>query len=140
MNAARMLMKHIGTDVYSDFNEFEEMVDDLLKEKDIKLNASEKRILFDAVTWYDSEAEKVIKKTTKLTGKKLEKLLGHLDCTKEELARFWLLPTDKDGVYIEYDTCNRSAGYRKRTTERGHSRLLFTGSEASCGGSVDRSR
>lgn len=104
MNAAHMLMKHIGTDVYSDFNKFEKMVEDLLKEKKIKLNASEKRILFDAVTRYDPEAEKVIKKTTKLTGKKLEKLLDHLDCTKEDLPDFGYYSTEKESVYVEYET------------------------------------
>ncbi len=104
LNTARMLMKNMGTEVYSNFNKFEDTVTDILKEKDVKLNTSEKRILFDAVSWYDPKAEKVIKKTTKLTGKKLEKLLGHLDCTKEELPDFGYYPSDKEGVYIEYDT------------------------------------
>lgn len=104
LNVARLLMKHIGTEIWSNFNKFEDKVTDILKEKDMKLNASEKRILFDAVTWYDPEAEKVIKKTTKLTGKKLNKLLVHLDCTKEELPDFGYYPTDKEGLYIEYDT------------------------------------
>jgi type I restriction enzyme M protein len=104
LRAARVLMEEIGTDVYDDFNNFTVKVAKVLKEKDIKLNASQKRILFNAVSWYDAEAEKVIKKKTKLTGNKLEKLLKHLRCTKEDLPDFGYFPTDKEGVYIEYET------------------------------------
>jgi type I restriction enzyme M protein len=104
LRAARVLMEEFGTDVYNDFNNFTDKVAKVLKEKDMKLNASQKRILFNAVSWYDAEAKKVIKKKTKLTGNKLEKLLKHLKCTKEDLPNFGYFPSDKEGVYIEYET------------------------------------
>src|SRR5690606_37648793 len=55
-------------------------------------------------SWYDAEAEKVIKKTEKLTGEKLQKLLDHLGCTEDQLTDFGYFPTDKKGEYIIYET------------------------------------
>ena len=104
LNAAELLLKELGTKVYMDFNQFENEARKTLKEHDVKLGAPERRILFNGLTWYDPEAEKVIKKRTKLTGKKLEKLLGHLNCTKEELTDFGYYPTEKEGMYVVYDT------------------------------------
>src|SRR5690625_3019303 len=103
LTTSQLLMMKMGTDVWSNFNDFENRVTDILKEEGISLNASEKRILFNAVSWYDSEADKVIRRTDKLSGKKLEKLLEHLDCTPEDLPDFGYYPTDKEGLYIEYD-------------------------------------
>ena len=104
LQAAKILLNEIGTEVFNDLNIFQDKVNKTLKKKGVKFNASQKRILFDAVSWYDPDAEKVIKKTTKLKGQKLEQLLEHLRCTKEDLADFGYYPTDREGVYIEYET------------------------------------
>jgi type I restriction enzyme M protein len=100
--AAYELMQAIGTDEYTDFNLFKEKVEEALKAKKIKLSASEKNAIYNAVSWYDATAEKVIKGTTKLTGDKLEQLLEHLDCKENELADYGYFATAKKGEYIEY--------------------------------------
>jgi type I restriction enzyme M protein len=102
--AAYELMQAIGTDEYTDFNLFKEKVEEALKAKKIKLSASEKNAIYNAVSWYDATAEKVIKGTTKLTGDKLEQLLEHLDCKENELADYGYFATAKKGEYIEYET------------------------------------
>ena len=101
---ANQLMQLVGTDLYSDFNEFSKLVDDTLKAKKIKLSASQKNAIYSATTWYDTEAERVIKSKTKLTGDKLTDLLEHLSCTEEQLPHYGYFPSGKKGEYIVYDT------------------------------------
>lgn len=104
LNTATELMQTIGNDEYNDFNLFKEKVDEVLKAKKAKLSASEKNAILNAVSWYDANAEKVIKGTTKLTGDKLEQLLEHLACKETELADYGYFATNKKGEYIEYET------------------------------------
>ncbi len=103
-NTANELMKAIGSDEYNDFNLFKEKVDEVLKSNKVKLSASEKNAILNAVSWYDSTAEKVVKSTTKLTGEKLIELLSHLDCKETELADYGYFATGNKGEYIEYET------------------------------------
>ena len=63
-----------------------------------------KKAILNAVSWYDADAEKVIKKTVKLSGDKLKKLLAHLDCTEAQLADFGYFASQKKGEYIIYET------------------------------------
>jgi type I restriction enzyme M protein len=104
LNTATELMENIGTDEYNDFNVFKEKVDEALKAKKVKLSASEKNAILNAVSWYDAKAEKVAKGIAKLTGEKLEQLLEHLDCKETELANYGYFATDKKGEYVEYET------------------------------------
>ncbi len=99
-----LLHSHIGETVYTDFNVFTEKVDAVLKDQKIKLSTSEKNAILNAVSWYDAEAEKVIKVTVKLTGDKLDNVLQHLDCTENELADYGYYVTTKKGEYITYET------------------------------------
>lgn len=101
---AQILLHLIGTDIYTDFNSFKEKVDEVIKTQKLKLGASEKNAILNAVSWYDAEAEKVIKGTLKLTGDKLDKVLQHLDCTEKELADYGYYPTAKKGEYLTYET------------------------------------
>jgi len=102
-NAAKQLMAVIA-DEYSDFNEFKTIVDDQIKANKIKLQGSEKKNILDAVSWYDSDAEKVIKKVEKLKGDKLNKLLKHFDCKEADLANFGYFTNGNAGEYIVYET------------------------------------
>jgi type I restriction enzyme M protein len=104
LNTATVLMGVIGSEEFNNFNVFKEKVDEALKSKKIKLSASEKNAILNAVSWYDSTAEKVIKGTTKLLGDKLEQLLDHLDCKESELADHGYFATDKKGEYLTYET------------------------------------
>ena len=104
LNTATQLMKKIGKDEYSDFNLFSEKVDDALKALKVKLSASEKNAILNAVSWYDPDAEKVIKGTVKLSGDKLKEMLEHLDCEEKQLVDYGYYPTSKKGEYLEYET------------------------------------
>lgn len=104
LEIATLLLKKVGTDQYNDFNVFSTKVDEVLKSEKIKLSASEKNQIYAAVSWYDETAEKVIKKVEKLGADKLDKLLHHLDCTKEQLPDFGYFPSGKKDEYIIYET------------------------------------
>ncbi|MCF8332698.1 MAG: type I restriction-modification system subunit M [Bacteroidales bacterium] len=103
VKVAHELMQAIGTDEYQDFNEFRRKVDAYLKEQKIKLEASPKNTILNAVSWYDEEAEKVVKSKTKFKGDKLDQLLEHLGCTKEQLPDYGYYPTELENEYIQYE-------------------------------------
>ncbi len=102
-DAAQLLMEQIGTDEYSDYNHFAKLVDETLKEANLRLTAAEKRQILQAVSWYDEQAEKVIKKKERLKGDKLQKLLDQLRCTAEQLPDYGYYPTDKKDEYVTYE-------------------------------------
>lgn len=104
MQIAQALMVVIGTDESSDFNHFKASVDAILKAQAIKLTASDKNAILNAVSWYDETAEKVIAQTFKLNGDMLEKILQRLDCSEDELVDFGVYPTGKKGEYLSFET------------------------------------
>ncbi|MGZ9676415.1 type I restriction-modification system subunit M [Flavobacterium sp. GNP001] len=104
LEQATILLDALGDEVFSDFNLFKQKVDAVIKDKKLKLGASEKNAILNVVSWYDAEAEKVIKGTVKLTGEKLSSLLDHLDCTESELSNYGYYPTAKKGEYLTYET------------------------------------
>jgi type I restriction enzyme M protein len=103
LQTASLLFQRVGIEEYKDFNVFSAKVDEILKKEKVKLSSSEKNQIYAAVSWYDETAEKVIQKTERLSGDKLEKLLHHLGCTKEQLPDFGYYPTGKKDEYIIYE-------------------------------------
>ncbi len=104
IDTAYKLKEKIGTDVHDDFNIFKKEVEKVLKEEKIKLNSSEKNAILNALSWYDENAKKVIKKVHKLSGEKLEKLVEHLGCSEDELENFGYYKTANKDEYIEYES------------------------------------
>jgi type I restriction enzyme M protein len=112
LEAATHLLNIIGSDEYSNFNEFQSIVEaELLalskvegKAQKSKLSGAEKNAIYAAVSWYDETADKVIKKTQKLNGDKLNALLQRLDCTVEQLPDYGYFPSGKKDEYIIYET------------------------------------
>lgn len=103
LDVAYQLLEAIGSDEFNDYNIFTNKVDKILKDKKIKLSASEKNQILAAVSWYDENAEKVIKKKQKLSGDKLDQLLHHIDCTLDELPDYGYYPSGNKDEYIIYD-------------------------------------
>lgn len=66
MNKAKALQSAIGNGQFDDFNEFEKVFKQALKDTDISLDTKEKKQLLDAITWKNPEAEPVIKKVVKV--------------------------------------------------------------------------
>ncbi|MCH8490844.1 MAG: type I restriction-modification system subunit M [Oceanicaulis sp.] len=104
LDVATHLMKTIGTDEFADFNTFSTLVDGELKASRSKLTVSERNAILQAVTWYDESAAKVIKKTQKLSGDKLNQLLHHLGCTVDQLPNYGYYPSGKSSEYIIYES------------------------------------
>ncbi len=117
VNTGTTLWKAIGETEYNDFNQFKKVVDAELKKQKLSISASDKKAILNAVSWYDTAAEKVIKKVEKLTGDKLARLLVHLDCKEKDLADFGFYPFESviareertkqsqhKNTYITYET------------------------------------
>jgi type I restriction enzyme M protein len=104
IKTANLLMDAIGTDEYNNFNVFSREVDAALKAAGVKLSATEKNAILNAVSWYNAEAEKVQKGIVKLQGEKLERLLEHLGCTESQLPEYGYYPTNRGGEYLQYET------------------------------------
>ncbi len=104
LETASLLLLKLGPEEYSDFNVFKTRVDEVLKSEKIKLSASELNQILGAVSWYDETAAKVIKKTEKIIGDKLQKLLHHLACTQAQLPDFGYYPTGKKDEYVIYES------------------------------------
>jgi type I restriction enzyme M protein len=104
LDTGLLLLQKVETEEFSDFNVFKTKVDEVIKTEKLKLSASEKNAILNAVSWYDADAEKVVKSTVKLTGDKLDKVLQYLDCIENELADYGYYPTAKKGEYLTYET------------------------------------
>ena len=106
---ALLLMQDIGTEETDDFNAFREAVTKAIKARKIKLSATEKNAILNAVSWYDETCNtnsltitEVIAKRHKLSRDDLEELTTHLGCTTEDLADFgWV--AQADGSYLTYE-------------------------------------
>ncbi|MFC6861513.1 type I restriction-modification system subunit M [Zunongwangia atlantica] len=101
---AEYLFAELGDEIFTDFNQFSKKVNQALKNLALKPSASEKKAVLQAVSWYDAEAEKVIKKKHKFTDEKLSTLLAHFNCKEQELVHFGYFAAGKPGEYLEYET------------------------------------
>lgn len=101
---AEKLAVHFGDKVYNDYNAFDQEVNLIIKSEKLDASAADKKAILNAVSWYDADAEKVIKKKEKLSGDKLQNLLIHLGCKEEDLADFGYFPNNKKGEFITYET------------------------------------
>ncbi|SMC89447.1 type I restriction enzyme M protein [Desulfocicer vacuolatum DSM 3385] len=110
-DAAQKLMEVIGTDEHRDFNLFKLQVDKTLNELSLKLSAPQKKQILNAVSWYDENARRVIKKKVKLPHSKLNPLLDHLGCEKKDLPDFGYYPSygkepaGKKDEYLIFEPC-----------------------------------
>ncbi|WP_326999485.1 class I SAM-dependent DNA methyltransferase [Comamonas testosteroni] len=102
MLAAQQLAEKIGSGEFLDFNRFVDIVDDALKALGLKLAASARKQILNAVSWRDERAEKVIKKAHKLNAAKQNDLLNQLGTTRDKLGDYGYMATPT-GEYIEYE-------------------------------------
>ena len=102
--AAKILLNQLGNKEYTNFNLFQEDVNTLLKKEKVKIGASQLNQILAAVSWYDETADKVVKKTQKLSGEKLNELLRRFSCTVDQLPDYGYFPTGKKDEYTIYET------------------------------------
>ena len=65
MDKAQALQAAIGSSQFNDYNEFEKLFKQALKDTNTTLDSKEKKQIIDAITWKNPEAEPVIKKMVK---------------------------------------------------------------------------
>lgn len=104
LEVGQKLMPEVGRGLWTDYNQFVDKVETVLKVFKIKLSASEKNQLLSAVSWRDEAAAKVVKKVHKFKPEALVDLLLELDTSGEHLADFGYWPGAKPGQWIEYET------------------------------------
>ncbi len=110
LETASALMGDLGTEETADFNAFRDAVTKAIKARKIKLSATEKNTILNAVSWYDETAEKVIAKQHKLSASDLEELANHLGCAIDDLADFgWYRQSDDSYLTYEATTDLRDA-------------------------------
>lgn len=99
MNKAKALQAAIGARQFDDFNEFEKVFKQALKEAevnlDISLDAKEKKQLMDAITWKNPEAEPVIKKVVKVANP-LYGAFSYTAANSDKPAKIVEFQTDSD--------------------------------------------
>lgn len=104
LDAAQTLMQAVGDAEFNDFNLFKDKVDAALKANSLKLSATEKNAILNAVSWYDESAEKVVKKVLKLPADKLAELLELYSCEEADLPDFGYYPQGKKGEFVTYES------------------------------------
>jgi len=65
MNAAKTLQQEIGTEQFDDYNQFDVIFKQAIKDTGLDLSAKDRKQILNAVTWKNPEAERVIKKSVK---------------------------------------------------------------------------
>ena len=101
INVGMQLMQVVGTEESADFNAFSEQVAKVLKASKIKLSATEKNAILNAVSWYAEDAEKVIDKSLRLSNAELAAVTARLGCEAADLGDFGLYK-QPDGSYLTY--------------------------------------
>jgi len=97
------LMQAVGTEETADFNAFRERVGKILRAHKIKLSATEKNAILNAVSWYSDDAEKVIDSMQRYTRAELESVAARLGCKIDDLSDFGLY-AQPDGSYLTYES------------------------------------
>lgn len=102
IGVGHQLMQAVGTEEAADFNAFRDQVAKVLKARKIKLTATEKNAILNAVSWYAEDAEKVIGKTQRFTKSELEEEAARLGCRIDELGDFGLY-AQPDGSWLTFE-------------------------------------
>jgi type I restriction enzyme M protein len=95
------LMQDVGTEETTDYNAFVERVNKVLKARKIKLSATEKNAILNAVSWYSEDAAKVIDKSMRLSHVEMAELTARLGCAVADLGDFGFYK-QADGSYLTY--------------------------------------
>ncbi len=104
LDKAKSIMSAVGTEKDYDFNNFVVRFNEAIKALRITLTSSERNAIYGAISTYDQQAERVIKKIHKLTTKKLNTLVASLNCTVEQLSHYGYFPSVKSSEWIEYES------------------------------------
>ncbi len=65
MNAAKTLQQAIGTEQFDDYNQFDAIFKQAIKDTGLDLSAKDRKQILNAITWKNPDAKRVIKKSAK---------------------------------------------------------------------------
>lgn len=65
MNAAKALQQEIGTEQFDDYNQFDGVFKQAIKNTGLVLTAKDKKQIINVITWKNPDAERVVKKSAK---------------------------------------------------------------------------
>ena len=99
---ALLLMKHIGTEAYMDYNVFADMITKANKEKKIGASAAQLKTIARAMSETDPAAAPVIKKEHKASSSDLLTLSDVYGISDSLFADYGYALTEK-GTYVEYE-------------------------------------
>ncbi len=102
IGVGHQLMEIVGTEESANFNLFRDNVSAIIKKMKIKLSATEKNAILNAVSWYSDDAEKVIDRVYHFTQSELEAVSARLGCQIADLGDFGLY-LQEDGSYLSYE-------------------------------------
>ena len=102
MEAAKVLMRAIGTEVYMNFNTFFAKVTEEAKKLNLDLKNAALNTIARAMSVSDPTADPVVKKTHKANSKDIEKLTATFGVDAERLADYGYISFGKE--YVEYET------------------------------------
>lgn len=103
MQTAQSLMKVIGTNVYTDYNAFAEIITKTANELRLDATAAILKAIARAMSVTDPEAKPVIRKEHKHNSKDIETLMFTYGVTEDRLADYGYYKTPK-GTYLEYES------------------------------------
>lgn len=99
---AILLMRHIGTDVYMDYNVFAEKIAKANKVMKLEATTAQLKTIARLMSVTDPDAKPVIKKEHKLTSNELKELTNTFGINSTLFADYGYAPTSK-GTYLEYE-------------------------------------
>ncbi|MBR5696058.1 MAG: SAM-dependent DNA methyltransferase [Paludibacteraceae bacterium] len=106
MDAAKQLMHVVGTEVFMDYNIFEERVTEAAKQLKLSNTNAQLRAIMRAMSETDPKAEPVVKKRHKADSKEVVKLMDTYGVDEELLADYGFFADKPNyvGKYIEYES------------------------------------
>jgi type I restriction enzyme M protein len=102
--AAKALMKVIGTEIYMDFNVFSKKVTETAKSLGLDVKGTALNTIARAMSTTDPDAAPVIKKEHKSNSKDIEKLETVFDIDPARLADYGYASGAKKDTYVEYES------------------------------------
>ena len=103
-DVAKILYENFKGKVFTNYNNFIDDVNKYLKSNSIKIAPTQLNQILSAVSEYDENADKVVKKVQKFKEKDLSDLINKLGCNVEDLSEFGYYPTGKKNEYIIYES------------------------------------
>ena len=102
MEAAKILMHEVGTEVFMDYNLFTEQINKVAKNLKMSASAAQLKTITRAMSETDPEAKPVVKKVHKANSKDIETLQTTYEIADERLKDYGYCPCEK--LFVEYES------------------------------------